>query len=107
MDTAQYLYSQNKYKEAEEAYRAWLTQYIIWHKEHTIPFVKDRPEEADQMLLMDIEAIISILYFIINCMYHQNKQEEIDPFLERASDIINDSRYELKINCLHGWKKGN
>ena len=105
MDMAHYLQNKNKYEEAEEAYRVWLTQYIIWYNEHTVPFVKDKPKDADELLIVDIEAITSILYSIMSCLYHQGKEHEIDPFLKRASDIIDDDRYRSNIDNLRAWNK--
>ena len=100
MEMANDLYDQNRYEEAEEAYRAWLTQYIIWYNEHTVPFVKDKPKDADELLVVDIEAITSILYSIRNCLYHQGKEDEIGPFLKKASDIIDDHRFRSNIGSL-------
>ena len=92
MDSADHLYNQKNYGEADGAYRAWLTQYVIWYNEHTIPLVKDRPVEADALLIIDIEAVVSLLYFIMRCLYLQGKTKEIDVLLAGASDIIDDPR---------------
>ena len=100
MDTANYLYGQQKYAEAEGAYRAFLTQYIIWYNEHTVPFVQHSPREADAILVVDIKAIADILYCIAKCLFHQGKIHEIGLLVDRASDIINDPRYRIEIKTL-------
>ena len=97
MDSAEYLYFQKKYVEAEEAFRAFLTQYIIWYNSHTVPFVRHNPKEAHGILVIDIEAVGSIIDKIASCLLYQSKKDEIDPFLERTLDIIDDSRYRVTI----------
>lgn len=84
-----------QYARALRAYRAFLTQYIVWYNEHTVPFVKDRPLEADSLLCIDIDAVIETVHGITSCFHNLGKTDEIDPFLIRASDIIADERLSL------------
>ena len=97
------LYKNRSFSEAEEAFRHDLTQYIIWYYEHTIPYLLHDPLNADQILLMDIEAITAIVYFIANCLHYQNKTQKIDAFLRKSSDIIDDSRYKSNIESLRKY----
>jgi len=99
-DSADYLYSQRKYDEAEKAFRAFLTQYIKWYREHTVPFFQHNPQDADEILFVDINAIGEILYKIASCLLNQGRKDEIDSFFKRASDIIDDPRYKIVIDDL-------
>lgn len=93
------LYDEKKYAQALTAFRAALTQYVIWYNEHTAPFVKDRPAEADSLLLIDIEAVYSYVNGISWCLEYLQKNE-IDIFLEKATDIIRDVRFGIYIATL-------
>ena len=88
-----------KYDEALIAYRAFLTQYIIWYNEHTVPLVKNEPLEADDLLRIDIDAVIGTVSGIADCLDALGRADEIDEFLSRAVDIIHDDRYAL---CVRG-----
>jgi hypothetical protein len=100
MDTANYLYQEKKYEEAEKAYRAYLTQYIIWYNEHTVPFVQHSRQEAEGFLMLDINAVEDLLKIVSECLLKQDKVNKIDPFLEKASDIIDDPRFRVRIEEL-------
>lgn len=94
-DKAFELFDARQYDQALIAYRAFLTQYIIWYNQHTAPFVEHSPSEADKLLCLDIDAVIEIVSSIASCLHNLGKADEIDPFLRRASDIITDERYEF------------
>lgn len=98
------LFQAKKYARALIAYRAFLTQYIVWHNEHTVPFVADSPLEADGLLCIDIDAVIETVHGITSCFHNLGKIDEIDPFLMRASDIITDERYRF---CISGERALN
>ncbi|MCX5824091.1 MAG: SEC-C domain-containing protein [Deltaproteobacteria bacterium] len=100
MDTALLLYSQKEYERAEQAFRAHLTQYIKWYHIHTVPFLKHNREDAEEIFQLDIQAIGEIVDRIAECLLHQDRKVDIDPFLERTSDIIDDSRYAAVIGDL-------
>lgn len=100
MDTANILYQEKKYEEAEKAYRAWLIQYIIWYNEHTVPFVQHSRQEAEGFLMLDINAVEDLLKTVSECLLKQKKVDKIDPFLEKASDIIDDPRFRVRIEGL-------
>lgn len=90
-------YQAGQYTQALSAYRAFLTQYIIWYNQHTVPFVDDKPLEADEILRLDIDALIETLHGIACCLNKLDKPDEIDPFLRRCTDIVQDDRYEFCI----------
>ena len=98
------LFQAKQYARALIAYRAFLTQYIIWYNEHTVPFVEDRPLEADSLLSLDIDAVIETVHGITSCFRQLGEFDEIDPFLIRASDIITEERYEF---CILGERTLN
>lgn len=105
-EKASELYEAGKFAEAETAYRAWLTQYKIWHEEHTVPFHRDEPEKADGLLVVDIEAVISILYSLSECLYRQKKTDQIDPLLKGTESLIDDVRYLFCIYSLRAYNFG-
>lgn len=91
------------YASAEIYFRAFLTQYIIWYHEHTIPFYNECPNEAEFLLLVDIEAIMAIIFQIINCLYHQKKNDEIDIFLKHSENIICDPRHIFNVRSYQAF----
>lgn len=90
-------YQEGQYTQALSAYRAFLTQYIIWYNQHTVPFVDSKPLEADEILRIDIDALIETLHGIACCLNKLDKTDEIDPFLRRCTDIVQDDRFEFCI----------
>lgn len=97
------MFKAGKFAEAETAYRAFLTQYKIWHEEHTIPFYKDEPEKADGLLVVDIEAVISILYSLAECLSYQKKTDQIDPLLKGTERLIEDERFLFCVYSLRAY----
>ena len=102
-DKAFDFFERGNYSKAETAYRAFLTQYIIWYHEHTVPFHNACPSEADFLLLVDIEAVMEIVFQIANCLYHQKKTEEIDVFLEHSENIICDPRHTFNVRSYRAF----
>lgn len=97
------LYKNGDFLNAEKYFRHHLTQYIIWHHEHTIPFILHDPLNASELFNLDIDAVIEIITFIANCLYHQNKNEEIDTFLSQTYDIIDNKRFNSNIDSLRNY----
>lgn len=95
---ARELFDKGEYSEAEVAFRSWLTQYIIWYQEQTVPFLTSDLPEATELLLIDIEAVSEIIDSIINCLVCQGRTNEIQILLNRSSDIIIDDRFLRAIN---------
>jgi len=91
------------YTSAEVYFRAFLTQYIIWYHEHTKPFYNDCPNEAEFLLLVDIEAIMSIIFQITRCLFYQKKNEEIDIFLKHCENIICDPRHLFNVRSYRAF----
>ena len=106
MDKAYEYKKKGEYTTAEVAFRAFLTQYIIWYHEHTIPVHKQMPAKAEKILIIDIQAVIELIECIEFCLYKQEKKDDIFPFLTQTEDIIDDSRFKivvkLKKSCLSG-----
>ena len=50
--------------------------------------------------MLDIDAVEDLLKRISECLLKQKKVNKVDPFLEKASDIINDSRFRVRIEGL-------
>lgn len=106
LEKALSLYNKGDFVEAEQAFRNHLTQYIIWHNEHTMPFFLHDPLNAKELLLLDIDAVTELINFITNCLHFQNKNQDIDYFLNNASDIIDDERFRKNIKSLQEfWLK--
>lgn len=98
------LFRTEKYEEALAAYRAFLTQYIVWYNEHTIPFVKDGPLEADDLLCVDIDAAIEIIVRIADCLDRLGEARQIDGFLIRCMNIIDDDRYVFCVTAERAFR---
>ncbi len=94
-DRATELQKAGNYRQAVLAYRAWATQYKIWHEEHTVPFFRARPSAADDLMIVDIQAVISIYSSLSHCLMMDGRPEEIDEVLQRISAFIDDDRYRF------------
>lgn len=77
-----------KHRKAESAYRAWLTQYIIWYNEHTVPCLASSPNKAQKLLEIDRKALIEILTNLSASIYAQNKPSEAIELLNRHSKTM-------------------
>lgn len=96
-DKAFKLYDEKNYEEAERGFRAFLTQYIIWYHEHTLPLLKDDPEAAAEILMVDTEAIATIVEYIATCLYYQKKTQMVDKFLKGMSDVVDNLVFKFYI----------
>jgi tetratricopeptide (TPR) repeat protein len=81
------------YTQAVIAYRAFMTQYKIWHEEHTVSFFKAKPVDADDLMIIDIEAVISGYNSLSDCLRIAGRADEVDEVLQRATNFIEDRRY--------------
>lgn len=97
---ANMLFNKKDFHNAEIAFRAWLTQYIIWYNEHTLPFTKVDPEEAKEITDIDIKALVSICFSITKCYKELNEFDKITEFLDKCLDIIDDNKFRLEIQKL-------
>ena len=98
--------NEKNYEKAETVFRAFLTQYIVWYHEHTVPFRKACPREADSLLLIDIEAVMATILQITRCLYHQKKTDEIDVFLEHSEHIVWDPRHIFNVRSYRAFWRG-
>jgi hypothetical protein len=98
------LFREKKYEEALSAHRAHLAQYVIWYEEQTVPLIKTRPEEAKDLLSVDIDAVVELVTRIANCLDRLGRQDEIDPFLTRCMNIIDDERYTFCITVERAFR---
>ena len=104
MDRANEMEKEGNYSQAVLAYRTWATQYKIWHEEHTVPFFKARPVDADGLMKVDIEAAISIFSSLSHCLMKDNRSSEIEQVLQKAGTFIDDPRYRFCLACLRGLR---
>lgn len=95
--------NEKNYEKAETVFRAFLTQYIIWYQEHTVPFRKSRPSEAEFLLFIDINAIMATIFQIVKCLYYQKKNDEIDIFLKYSENIICDPRHTFNVQSYRAF----
>jgi len=95
--------NEKNYEKAETFFRAFLTQYIIWYHEQTVPFYNTCPNEAKDMLYIDINSIMETIVQIAKCLYHQKKNDEIDIFLEYSENIICDPRHTFNVRSYRAF----
>jgi len=91
-------FNKKNFKDAERYYRAHLTQYIIWYHEHTEPFRKARPEDAEHIFSIDIEALNEIADLISRSLFKQGKIDEMFTLYTHLSPLIDDIRYTFYID---------
>ncbi len=96
-ESAQDLFAKGDFQQAIIAFRSWLTQYTIWYHEHTLPLLKAEPDEAEEILDIDIKAVVSICFSIVKCLDKLSRSYEINIFLDRCLEIIDDKNFRLEI----------
>ncbi len=74
---AEECFKRRNYSEAEKYFRAHLTQYLIWYKEHTEPLLQHEPKAAEWILPVDIEAIIGIALSLSKTLHKLGKDKKI------------------------------
>jgi len=92
-------YGQNDFPKAEKFYRAHLTQYLIWYKEHTEPLLARDQKAADELLTTDIEAITEIAISLAKALHQQQKQKDISALFKALSAIKINSAFAFYIDC--------
>ncbi|MBD3343747.1 MAG: hypothetical protein GF401_01640 [Chitinivibrionales bacterium] len=88
------LHRTGKYRQAERAYRAWLTQYTMWYNEHTVHFAAGRPKDAEKWIEMERKALLEICCNLANSMLMQGKLDEAIDMLNKSSAIMEDEKFK-------------
>lgn len=91
------------YASALIACRADITQYTIWHKTHTDPFLCSAPEAVEYFLGLDIRALAELIELLERCYKKTGKSDEFSATLERLRQNINHPRWQRKISYLQAF----
>ena len=97
-DQSQELFESKNYKKAEIAFRSWLTQYIVWYNEHTVPLLAWDPKAGEELVEIDRKALLSICVSIADCMMAQGRKDEVKVFFKNCSTIMNDQKFKDELN---------
>lgn len=92
-------FNEERYEEALEICRAEITQYTIWHKNHTEPLLHKAgaDEFAQKLLHIDIRALSELVGLLFHCYEATNRLHKFAATLERLKSNIADPRWEQKI----------
>lgn len=86
---------------ALRALRADLTQYTIWHRNHTVPLMRRFPPETIEILAIDIEALNDEVDDLLHIYLRMGKLTDFPAALERLRSNIDDPRWHRKITYQH------
>jgi tetratricopeptide (TPR) repeat protein len=95
------LLKEEKYKEALYACRADITQYTIWHKNHTEPALRLAIPKMVSLLEIDIRALADLVDTLLWCHIKADLIDEFPAVLERLRYNIRDARWPRKIVFFH------
>jgi len=90
-------YNRGLYEEALTACRHHFTWYILRHKAHTIPLFASKPQEAADLLKVDIGALGNLIDLPHLCYYRTGQTNEFPSVLSRVANAIDDSRWRDKL----------
>ncbi len=83
-------------REGLEVSRAALTQYRLWHRWHTQPFVQADPDAAAPMVRIDVDAMSDLVARLMGC-YIKNGLSDFPLVLARLRDAIESKRWTQKL----------
>jgi len=89
--------NQKRHDEALALCRAGITQYTIWFKSHTEPFLVAGAESFQEMLEIDIKALSSLVELLLGCYVEAEKLADLPSALERLRGNVSDHRWSRKI----------
>jgi len=93
--------AKNDYAAAILECRADITQYTIWHKSHTEPFIQSEPERVRAILDVDLKALAELVDILLRCYSRTEAAQEIPQVLERLRSNIQDARWQRKITYFY------
>lgn len=82
---------------ALKALRADITQYTIWHSNHTVPLMRRFPPESIEILTIDIEALNDEVDDLLHIYLRMGRLSGFPAVLERLRSNIDDPRWHRKI----------
>ncbi|MCH8152932.1 MAG: SEC-C domain-containing protein [Planctomycetes bacterium] len=77
--------------------RAYVTRYVIWHRQHTVPLVKADAAAAEPILALDIAALSDIVDILCTCYEAGGQREDVPGVLDRLATAIDDPRWTQRI----------
>lgn len=92
-------FKRQNYPEAEKYFRAHLTQYLIWYKEHTEPLFQHDPKAAEWIVSVDIEAIIGIALSLSKTLHKLGKDKKIIVIFRQLAVFKINPIYCFYIDC--------
>jgi len=95
-------YDNGNYKNALIHARSYFTWYALSHKARTIPLKNAHHAISEHMLYIDIEALSDLLENLHLCYYHLKRIDEFLDVIERARNVVQDKRWEIKIALARG-----
>jgi tetratricopeptide (TPR) repeat protein len=85
------------YSDAIVECRADITQYTIWYKGHTEPFLQAAPERAQTIFDIDVKSLSELVDTLLHCYAKTQHAREIPEVLERLRANVHHPRWQRKI----------
>jgi tetratricopeptide (TPR) repeat protein len=73
---------------AEVLYRAHFVQYLEWVHAHTLPFLRSKKPVINQLVEIDVEALVELADVISYCLNRLNRAADIIPFLDHVESVV-------------------
>ena len=94
---------EGKYKQALFESRAYVTQYTVWHKSHTVPAIRVGLPKQGSIFEIDIRALGDLVDDLMFCHVKTNMMEDFPAVLERLRSNIDDPDWQRKITYFHAF----
>jgi hypothetical protein len=82
--------------------RNFFTWYALSHKAHTIHLLEVSPEDGENLLYVDIEALAEIVTDLHLCYYRLGRNNEFPDVTHHIRNVVDDQRWHDKISYFQG-----
>lgn len=89
--------SNGQFEDALVLTRAYFTQYVIWHRAHTVPFLSTGSPSAQELLDIDVSALVDLLDWMMECHRQLGELEAFRQTLESVTPLVDHPRWSQKV----------
>ena len=97
VDAARAALHEQRWADALVLTRAYFTQYVIWHRAHTVPFLASGSRHAREILEVDVSALADLLDWMMECHRQLADLERFEVTLELLAPLIDHPRWRQRI----------
>jgi hypothetical protein len=94
---------EEKYKQDLFESLAYVTQYTIWHKSHTVPAIRNELPKEGSIFEIDIRALGDLVDDLMFCHIKTDMMDDFPAVLERLRSNIDDPDWQRKMTYFHAF----